>query len=103
LGPNGAGKTTTIEILEGYRSADSGSVSVLGLDPASGGTELHRRVGLMLQQGGFYPTTTPREVLRLYASFYDDPGDPDALLRRVGLERPERTRYRHLSAGGKKH
>ena len=34
LGPNGAGKTTTVEVCEGYRSADAGTVRVLGLDPA---------------------------------------------------------------------
>jgi ABC-2 type transport system ATP-binding protein len=101
LGPNGAGKTTTIEILEGYRSADGGSVRVLGLDPSSEGGELRRRVGLMLQQGGFYPTTTPREVLRLFAAFHEKPTDPNALLRRVGLESSERTRYRRLSGGQK--
>ncbi len=40
LGPNGAGKTTTIEILEGYRKADSGAISVLGLNPQADGAEL---------------------------------------------------------------
>ena len=43
LGPNGAGKTTTVEILEGYRTRDSGAVTVLGMDPAHGGTELRQR------------------------------------------------------------
>ena len=55
LGPNGAGKTTTIEILEGYRTADSGSVSVLGLDPQGDGAELKRRTGLVLQTTALEP------------------------------------------------
>jgi ABC-2 type transport system ATP-binding protein len=101
LGPNGAGKTTTIEILEGYRSADSGTESILGLDPGSDNRQLRRRDGLMLQQGGFYPTTTPREALQLFASFYEKPTDPDTLLRRVGLESAARTLYRQLSGGEK--
>ncbi len=101
LGPNGAGKTTTIEILEGYRAPDSGTVRVLGLDPRRQGDELHRRIGLMLQQGGFYPTITSLEVLRLFASFYEKPADPDALLDLVGLRDAARTRYRRLSGGQK--
>ena len=101
LGPNGAGKTTTIEILEGYRTPDGGSVRVLGLDPRRQGDELHRRIGLMLQQGGFYPMATPVEMLGLFASYYDKPADPAALLRLVGLEDAAKTRYRRLSGGQK--
>src|SRR5580765_4414639 len=52
LGPNGAGKTTTIEILEGYRRADGGTVHVLGDDPVRATREHRARVGLMLQGGG---------------------------------------------------
>ncbi len=101
LGPNGAGKTTTIEILEGYRTADSGDVRVLGLQPGRDGAALRRRVGLMLQQGGFYPTTTPREAIHLYAGFFERPADPDELLRKVGLASAAQTRYRRLSGGQK--
>jgi len=99
LGPNGAGKTTTVEILEGYRRADAGSVSVLGLDPAADGPALRPRIGLMLQEGGIDNRSTPREVLRLYARFYRDPEDPDALLEAVDLARAAGTRYRRLSGG----
>ncbi len=99
LGPNGAGKTTTVEILEGYRRADGGSVSVLGLDPAKDGGALRHRIGLMLQEGGIDNRSTPREVLRLYAKFYRDPEDPDALLEAVDLGRAATTRYRRLSGG----
>jgi ABC-2 type transport system ATP-binding protein len=101
LGPNGAGKTTTIEILEGYRDPDDGVVRVLGLDPQSQGDALHRRIGLMLQQGGFYPALTPREIVRHFAQFYAKPADPEALLRVVGLEDAAKTRYRRLSGGQK--
>ena len=101
LGPNGAGKTTTVEILEGYRRADGGTVRVLGLDPARDGRALRPRVGLMLQEGGIDNRSTPREVLRLYAGFFRDPEDPDALLEAMDLERASSTRYRRLSGGEK--
>ena len=101
LGPNGAGKTTTVEILEGYRKADAGTVRVLGLDPVKDGARLRPRIGLMLQQGGIDNRTTPREVLRLYARFYRDPEDPEALLAAVDLGAAANTRYRRLSGGEK--
>jgi ABC-2 type transport system ATP-binding protein len=99
LGPNGAGKTTTVEILEGYRRVDGGTVQVLGLDPIRDGTRLRPRIGLMLQEGGIDNRTTPREAIHLYARFYRDPEDPDRLLETVDLERAADTRYRRLSGG----
>jgi ABC-2 type transport system ATP-binding protein len=101
LGPNGAGKTTTVEILEGYRRADEGWVRVLGLDPISEGMRLRKRIGVMLQEGGLYPSITAREALHLFAHFYDGAADPDALLRVVGLESAAGIRYRRLSGGQK--
>jgi ABC-2 type transport system ATP-binding protein len=101
LGPNGAGKTTTVEIVEGYRRVDGGTVRVLGLDPAKDGRSLRPRLGLMLQEGGIDNRSTPREVLRLYAKLFRDPEDPDALLEAVDLGRAASTRYRRLSGGEK--
>ena len=99
LGPNGAGKTTTVEIIEGYRRADGGSVRVLGEDPVRGGRSLRARVGLMLQGGGIDMRARPRETLHQYAGFHADPRDPDALLDLVGLTAVATTRYRRLSGG----
>ena len=101
LGPNGAGKTTTIEILEGYRRADAGAVRVLGLDPSRQGALLKPRTGLMLQQGGLFPQITTREALRLFAAFYPDAEDPDALLDQLQLGEVAGTRFRQLSGGQK--
>src|SRR6056297_2458977 len=101
LGPNGAGKTTTIECCEGYRVPDAGQVRVLGLDPRRDARSVRPRVGLMLQEGGVYPMARPAEVLRLFASFYADPLEPDALLERVGLSDARGTRFRDLSGGQK--
>ena len=99
LGPNGAGKTSTIEHLEGYRRAGSGTARVLDLDPIAGHRPLAERVGVMLQAGGIPPAIRPIELLRQYAGFFDDPRDPDELLRSVGLSDRRRTPYRRLSGG----
>ena len=100
LGPNGAGKTTTVEIAEGYRAADAGSVRVLGEDPRRGGPALRARVGLMLQGGaGLEPRATPRDLLRLYAAFHDGGRAADALIEQVGLGAVATTRVRRLSGG----
>lgn len=102
LGPNGAGKTTTIETLEGYRAPDSGLVRVLGLDPIRQGRELKPRIGVMLQQDGLYPGLSAREVLNLFAGYYEKPRAVDELLARVGLTEAARTRNRRLSGGQKR-
>ena len=99
LGPNGAGKTTTVEILEGYRRPDRGTVRVLGLDPIADGRRLRPQVGVMLQEGGLAPGMRPLEALRLFASFYDDPDDPERLLGALGLDDARRTFVRRLSGG----
>jgi ABC-2 type transport system ATP-binding protein len=97
LGPNGAGKTTTVEICEGFRSPDAGTVRVLGLDPTD--AALRPRVGVMPQTGGAYPGLRCGEMLRLVASYAASPLDPDALLDRLGLVEVSRTPYRRLSGG----
>ena len=75
LGPNGAGKTTTVEILEGYRRRDGGSVRVLGVDPERGGRQLRARIGIVLQSSAVYPLFTPAEILELFAGYYPSPRD----------------------------
>ncbi|MBF8187932.1 ABC transporter ATP-binding protein [Nonomuraea sp. K274] len=97
LGPNGAGKTSTVEICEGFRPADAGTVRVLGLAPAR--PELRARVGVMPQAGGVPPATRCGEWLRLVARFHAHPLDAAALLARLGLSDHVRTPYRRLSGG----
>lgn len=99
LGPNGAGKTSTIECLEGYRRPASGSATVLGLDPWRDQRQLVGRIGVMLQRGGLYPMLAPRRALRLFASYYEHPQDPEELLDLVRLQEVAGTPWRHLSGG----
>ncbi|HEX6445067.1 MAG TPA: ABC transporter ATP-binding protein [Streptosporangiales bacterium] len=101
LGPNGAGKTTTVEICEGFRRADGGRVRVLGLDPVAQGTQLRERMGVMLQDGGIYPSARPRQLLGTVARCYAHPQDPDELIDLLGLGRVARNPYRRLSGGEK--
>jgi ABC-2 type transport system ATP-binding protein len=99
LGPNGAGKTTTIEVCEGYRRADAGTVRVLGLDPARDGARLKPRVGVMLQAGGIPPAVPAGEYLRTLSRFHVKPHDTAWLLDIVGLTAHAKTPYKRLSGG----
>lgn len=99
LGPNGAGKTSTVETLEGYRRPHAGRVRVLGLDPIGDRRRVIPRIGVMLQDGGVYAGIRPLEALRLHASFYDDPADPESLLERVGLTHLQSSSWRQMSGG----
>jgi ABC-2 type transport system ATP-binding protein len=99
LGPNGAGKTTTVEICEGYRRPDAGTVRVLGLDPMRDGRALRPRVGVMLQSGGIPTSARASEYLKVMASFYTSPLDPAVLIDALGLAESARTPFRRLSGG----
>jgi ABC-2 type transport system ATP-binding protein len=99
VGPNGAGKTTTIEVCEGYRRADGGTVRVLGLDPDRDAAALKPRVGVMLQAGGIPPALPAGEYLRTLARFHVKPHDPAWLLDITGLSAQAKTPYKRLSGG----
>jgi ABC-2 type transport system ATP-binding protein len=99
LGPNGAGKTTTVEILEGYRTRDSGEVNVLGIDPQRADRDWRQRVGFVLQESRLVPELTPRETLEQYAGYYEAPRDVDEVVRLVGLEEKADERTSKLSGG----
>jgi ABC-2 type transport system ATP-binding protein len=99
LGPNGAGKTTTVEILEGHRRADAGTVSVLGFDPQAGGREFRERIGIVLQDAGFDEDFTVGELVRLYRGLYPRRLDVDAVIEQVGLADKKNARVKTLSGG----
>lgn len=105
LGPNGAGKTSTIEVCEGLRRRSSGHVRVLGLDPHRDRRSLANRMGIMLQEGGVYPSARPIDVIRQYCGLYSSgsgkAANPDELIELVGLSERRRTAWRRLSGGEK--
>lgn len=99
LGHNGAGKTTAVEILEGHRAATSGSVSVLGFDPAAAEREFRDRIGVVLQSSGVENEFTVREAIDLYGSVYRNPRSLDDVVGLVGLEEKVDERIGSLSGG----
>ncbi|MEM0286812.1 MAG: ABC transporter ATP-binding protein [Nitrososphaerota archaeon] len=101
LGPNGAGKTTTVEILEGLRKADSGKISVLGLDPWRDGYELHKRIGVIPQGFRFFDKSTPREAINYYAELFGKRVNAEHLLKLVDLQDVSNMYFEYLSGGQK--
>jgi len=102
LGPNGAGKTTTVEILEGYRSRDGGSVTVLGQDPARAGRAWRERIGVVLQSSAMYQSLSVTESLAFFAGYYEHPRRVDEVIELVGLEEKKDAFVRTLSGGQKR-
>ena len=102
LGPNGAGKTTTVEILEGYRRRDGGTVEVLGFDPQRFERPFREQIGVVLQSSELWPTLTPRETLALFAGYYQRPRDVDEVIALVGLQEKRDARVKTLSGGQKR-
>jgi ABC-2 type transport system ATP-binding protein len=99
LGPNGAGKTSTIEVCEGFRTAKSGSVRVLGLDPVSDHRALTERMGVMLQGGGVYPNARVRDVVSHFCALHNKGVNAGKLIERVGLSNRSTGTWRKLSGG----
>ena len=99
LGPNGAGKTTTVEILEGYRRRDGGSVSVLGTDPAAPTREWRGRIGIVLQSCRLPDELTVSELVEMYAGYYPRPRSVAETIELVGLGGAGATRAGRLSGG----
>lgn len=101
VGPNGAGKTTTVECMTGLRRLSSGSIDVLGLDPARQGRELRRRIGVQLQEAALPEDLKVWEALDLFASLYAQPANWEQLLETWGLQEKRSTRFGKLSGGQK--
>ena len=102
VGPNGAGKTTLIEMIESLRTPDSGSIRVLGLDPAKEPDELQEKIGVQLQTTSIQPNIKVKEAINLFASLYRQPLiNPEELIKILSLEDKADSRFRKLSGGQK--
>jgi ABC-2 type transport system ATP-binding protein len=99
LGTNGAGKTSTLEVLEGLAPAAPGAVRVLGRDPYRERARVRRRMGIMLQEGGFPADLTVTETGRMWAGTLSAPGPVAGALEAVGLGHRARVAVRSLSGG----
>ena len=100
VGPNGAGKTTLIEMIEGLRTPDSGSIKALGLDPTKHSNKLKEKIGVLLQTTSIQPDIKVKEALKLFASFYQHAAsNPEELLHTLSLEDKANSRFKKLSGG----
>jgi ABC-2 type transport system ATP-binding protein len=101
IGPNGAGKTTIVECISGLRAPDAGSISVYGLAPQKDRNKIRALVGVQLQESALPPRLKVGEAVRLFASFYANPLDPDELLESLGLKQFANSAFKSLSGGQK--
>ncbi len=99
LGPNGAGKTTTVECVIGLRSADSGIIRLMGIDPQADKARIHEITGVQLQSGAFPAKLRVGEIIDMYKSFYRHPADAGELAGALGLGDKRKSYYRSLSGG----
>ena len=102
LGPNGAGKTTTVEILEGFRTRDSGEVSVLNTDPAVKGIAgriWRNRIGIVLQSTSDAGDLSVQETVAHFAKYYANPRNVEEVVDAVGLAEKSKELIRTLSGG----
>ena len=102
IGPNGAGKTTTMECIEGLRTPDQGSISVLGLDPFRQVYKLQERIGVQLQQAQLQKRIKVWEAVDFWASLYQKKAiDGEHLLEQLGLADKRGAWFMNLSGGQK--
>jgi ABC-2 type transport system ATP-binding protein len=101
LGLNGAGKTTIIECLLGLREPDAGSITLAGIDVRAHPGEARHRVGAQLQFAALQDKITPRQALRLFASFYPGAARPTELLAQFNLAAKADAPFSSLSGGQK--
>jgi ABC-2 type transport system ATP-binding protein len=99
LGPNGAGKTTTVEIIEGLREPDSGSVTVLGLDALKNVRTVKERIGIQLQQPALFPALNVEEIVNFFRNLYKKSMPASEVIDMVSLEGSRKVLVKNLSGG----
>ena len=99
LGPNGAGKTTTVEIIEGLRVPDSGSVTVLGIDALKNARHVKERIGVQLQTPALFPTLNVQEIVGFFGSLYKKSASSAEVIEMVALNESRKVLVKNLSGG----
>lgn len=100
LGPNGAGKTTLVEMIEGIQKPDSGEITIMGKKWKGNEDELHRIIGLSLQETRFIDKLRVTETLMLFAAFFNlGKKNVDEIIEIVGLEEKRKSYVVNLSGG----
>ncbi len=104
LGPNGAGKTTTLEMIEGMRKPDGGTIVVAGIDVVADPRRLRQAIGAQLQSTALFDYLSAAELIKLYCALYevdDSPARIDELLGLVDLGEKRNAKVNELSGGQK--
>lgn len=99
LGPNGAGKTTTVEIIEGLRVPDSGSVTVLGLNALKNVRAVKERIGIQLQNPALFPSLNVQEIVNFFRNLYKKSVPASDVISMVALEESRKVLVKNLSGG----
>ncbi len=99
LGPNGAGKTTTLEIMEGLRKADDGTIIIDDLHLDTNYQEIKQRIGVQLQSTSIYNKIKVKEALKLFAGYYKKSLDVDYILDLLSLNEKKNSYFEQLSGG----
>jgi len=99
LGPNGAGKSTTVEIIEGLRTADSGSATVLGIDVSKDNRTVKERIGVQSQSPALFPDLKVKEIINFFRSLYKKSVPTSQIIELSSLQESQDVLFRNLSGG----
>jgi ABC-2 type transport system ATP-binding protein len=99
LGPNGAGKSTTVEIIEGLRNADGGSVIVLGMDVSKDTRAVKERIGVQSQSPALFPDLKVKEIINFFRSLYRKSIPLSEVIKLASLQESQDVLFRNLSGG----
>ena len=101
IGANGAGKSTTIECILGTKTADSGTISILGMNPQTSRKQLFQKVGVQFQEAAYQDNITVSELCEVTAALYQESADPKKLLQKFGISEKAKSQIKDLSGGEK--
>ncbi len=99
LGANGAGKSTTIECILGTKTPESGTVSILGMNPVTARKSLFEKVGVQFQETSYQEKITVEELCKVTQSLYSDTADYFSLLAKFGIAEKAKSPVKELSGG----